>query len=537
MLELFSSTGNWAVVYLAKPILIWTFFALLLQVWFVCNKRSHAVTLYGLQVALVIALPLSIISAALLSIPMGNVQVAVVYDNIVANYAQPLTISPEETTNFTFSVYHLTGLLFFISLFSIIAYMIRTGISYTILLRWKYYANPVTEKSLLNVFEEQLQLFTIRRKPQVAYSTEVSGPVTYGWFRPVILLPVKIKKPDEFRTALQHELIHIQRSDFAIHVFVSAVRSLFVWHPLIHLLARAVAKNREISCDSKVLANANLPAKTYAGLLLTYAVATARRRSFSVAMADPPIKLEERIKAMQNQYNQPEKYARAAKSALVFTPMLIGLIFLVSACDFGSSGLHLYNEAELDHAPEMKESPFLYLSDKNIIPDDEIDFSNLIAEVTITRNGKATNVTLLNTIGSSYENHLKNALTEITWNPGYKDDQPVNSRIQVPFESTRPYITVEDPPQPIGGIMEIHKNLRYPETARSSGIEGVVVVGFIVDRNGESRDFNILRGIGGGADEAAIDAIKAVDWEPGQQNGRNVDVRFQVPIRFQLATE
>lgn len=96
------------------------------------------------------------------------------------------------------------------------------------------------------------------------------------------------------------------------------------------------------------------------------------------------------------------------------------------------------------------------------------------------------------------------------------------------------FMVVEDNPEPVGGVQEIYRNLRYPEIARRAGIEGVVVVQFVVDAQGNVQNPRILRGIGGGCDEAAIEAIKAVQWSPGRQRGRPVAVQFQVPIRFQL---
>lgn len=94
---------------------------------------------------------------------------------------------------------------------------------------------------------------------------------------------------------------------------------------------------------------------------------------------------------------------------------------------------------------------------------------------------------------------------------------------------------VEDMPEPIGGLDAIYRNIRYPEAARRAGIEGRVIVQFIVDENGNVTNPTILRGIGAGCDEAAIAAIQSVQWTPGRQRGRPVKVQFQVPIMFRLS--
>lgn len=93
---------------------------------------------------------------------------------------------------------------------------------------------------------------------------------------------------------------------------------------------------------------------------------------------------------------------------------------------------------------------------------------------------------------------------------------------------------VEDMPEPAGGMAAIYRAIRYPDAARRAGIEGRVIIQFIVDESGQVRDPVVVRGIGGGCDEAAIAAIEAVDWSPGRQRGRPVRVQFQLPIMFRL---
>ena len=93
---------------------------------------------------------------------------------------------------------------------------------------------------------------------------------------------------------------------------------------------------------------------------------------------------------------------------------------------------------------------------------------------------------------------------------------------------------VEDMPEPVGGMQAIYDNISYPDAARRSGIEGRVIIQFIVDENGEVQDPQVVRGIGGGCDEEAIAAIRSVEWTIGRQRGRPVRVQFQLPIMFRL---
>jgi TonB family protein len=101
---------------------------------------------------------------------------------------------------------------------------------------------------------------------------------------------------------------------------------------------------------------------------------------------------------------------------------------------------------------------------------------------------------------------------------------------------------VETQPNPPGGMagwnQYLATNLNYPAEARSMGIEGTVIVVFVVNSDGSISDVEILRGIGGGADEEAIRVIEnAPNWEPGKQRDRVINTRMRLPIRFKLGGE
>ncbi|MBK7873106.1 MAG: TonB family protein [Saprospiraceae bacterium] len=84
----------------------------------------------------------------------------------------------------------------------------------------------------------------------------------------------------------------------------------------------------------------------------------------------------------------------------------------------------------------------------------------------------------------------------------------------------------------------IYKNIKYPKEARDAGVEGMVVVSFIVEKDGSISTPRIMRDIGAGCGEEALRLIhlmqERVRWTPGKQRGRNVRVQFNLPIRFKL---
>ncbi len=101
------------------------------------------------------------------------------------------------------------------------------------------------------------------------------------------------------------------------------------------------------------------------------------------------------------------------------------------------------------------------------------------------------------------------------------------------------FTVVEEMPRYPGGMEAmmafISNNIRYPEEAKTKGIEGRVFVNFIVEVDGKVTNAQILRGIGGGCDEEAIRVVELMPaWTPGYQRGQAVRVSFNLPVRFTL---
>lgn len=78
-------------------------------------------------------------------------------------------------------------------------------------------------------------------------------------------------------------------------------------------------------------------------------------------------------------------------------------------------------------------------------------------------------------------------------------------------------------------------NIKYPQLARETNIQGTVYVTFVVESTGSISNVQVLHGIGGGCDEEAVRVVKNMPtWIPGKQRGKPVRVQFNLPIRFIL---
>ena len=96
------------------------------------------------------------------------------------------------------------------------------------------------------------------------------------------------------------------------------------------------------------------------------------------------------------------------------------------------------------------------------------------------------------------------------------------------------FVVAEDMPEPIGGLSEIQKKIKYPELAIKAGIEGRVIINAFVDEFGVVNRAKIFKGIGGGCDESALDALLKTKFKPGLQRGKPVKVQVKVPVFFKL---
>ncbi len=85
----------------------------------------------------------------------------------------------------------------------------------------------------------------------------------------------------------------------------------------------------------------------------------------------------------------------------------------------------------------------------------------------------------------------------------------------------------------------IYANVKYPDTARMNGIEGTVVISFVVNTDSLISDVKVVRDIGGGCGDAALQVISALNplglkWAPGKQKGVPVKVSMNIPVKFKI---
>ena len=108
-----------------------------------------------------------------------------------------------------------------------------------------------------------------------------------------------------------------------------------------------------------------------------------------------------------------------------------------------------------------------------------------------------------------------------------------------PVDDAPLFQVAEEMPQYPGGMsglmQYIGRNMKYPMLAQEQGLEGRVIVQFIVERDGSTSNFNIMRGVHALLDAEAIRVLAGMEkWTPGKQKGQAVRVKYTVPVMFRL---
>ena len=115
----------------------------------------------------------------------------------------------------------------------------------------------------------------------------------------------------------------------------------------------------------------------------------------------------------------------------------------------------------------------------------------------------------------------------------------VNTEVSLPADDDKIYDIVEENPQFPGGDMAMYKwianHLQYPEECREKGIQGRVMIQFVVNKDGSITDVKVLKSPSALLSEEAIRVVKAMPkWKPAKDKGKVVRSHFRLPIVFRL---
>ncbi|GAB2814207.1 M56 family metallopeptidase [Ferruginibacter profundus] len=173
--------------------------------------------------------------------------------------------------------------------------------------------------------------FGIKRKVQLWLSSTINAPVTFGFFKPIIVLPVALVNQLSMRqaeTLILHELTHIKANDFLLNWALIILENIFFFNPFIITLCKKIRLEREKYCDSNVIAFAYSPI-LYAETLLQVQQAQQFIPQYQLAAVTGKKQLLQRIRFFTNNNN----FTARKNNSFIF-PLLSFLLLTVFVTTF-----------------------------------------------------------------------------------------------------------------------------------------------------------------------------------------------------------
>lgn len=554
------------------PLLVWTAVASIVFFVLRVNRSLNPLYHYHIRVATLLALPFGLISAVLIQL-YSSFSASVDFSGSMFVVENPLPIVYSTVANAqtessiqwfeaNFIIGFVSSVLILVASFLIL----RLIISFIQLRRLH---KTLSSEPLSNV---QLISGLKDGSVSVAFHSHPLVPFTFGWKKPIIVLPEKIKEDNEkLDMAIKHELVHIRRGDYLLQLTLSVIESLFWFHPLIRIGANEIETYREISCDQEVLNTSDIQPKKYAKLLLELIPLKKEYSSFTVNMAVKQSTLKQRIETMEHHKMYRTSYKRSLFLLLFITTMVIAPIacsdlrgpetlseeeilkeeMTLTAFDLDINGIEVSKNLEAGGGIRTNGLGSIFISTKDygVFQIALINTEGALKAGKISGNKIQFTINQLNVTIVSNNKILTNNKSSDIWIKHFPDlkfsgsvSATTDANLPPPasMEAINPndketFIVVENMPQLEGGQVGIQSKVTYPKEAIREGIEGRVTVQFVVDENGDVVNPKVIRGIGGGCDEEALRVISQAKFTPGVQRGRNVAVQMSMPILFKLS--
>jgi TonB family protein len=412
------------------------------------------------------------------------------------------------------------------------------------------HAKPLFDEDWMHAILELSQFHKVGRTVGLLQCrSSLAMPLTWGIFRPVIVLPSGVADwPEERRRiVLSHELAHIARNDWLLQICAELTRAIYWFHPLVWLAATRLRQESERACDDAVLLSGIAPSH-YASQLLDLARTFENSgRAWSTALAIArPSNLERRFAAMLNPSINRDRLSLKIKLLIPF----LALTFLLPLAALRLTAQNLSGKASGSiHDPSgtgvANATVILSNHEANTIDmttsdrDGNFFFKALPAgnyELQVLKPGFETyevpQVSL--DAGRDFTTALILQVGAIT-----------EEAMVVPDNRAKPVVVEKTNGKPsrlqIGGSVEAAKIITkvqpiYPESARSAGVQGTVVLHAVIGTNGKPLSLRVMNSqVDPDLARSAVEAVSQWRYTPTLLNGDPIEVDTTVNIIFSLA--
>ena len=322
----------------------------------------------------------------------------------------------------------------------------------------------------------------------------------FSWMRYIVISQKDLH--ENGREILTHELAHI-RNRHSWDLFAADICIFFQWfNPAAWLLKQELQNIHEYEADETVI-NEGVDARQYQLLLIKKAVGT---RLYSMANSFNHSKHKKRITMMLKEKSSPW-----ARLKYLYVLPVAAIAVTAFARPEVSETVEEISAVKVNDLTAIVETKVAESSGQLLpvqsVPKDSVNRKSKVAVQQMDE---------LVVVGYASKDSVK-------------DREPV-------------FNVVEQMPSFPGGMealmQYLAKNMRYPVEAQKNKVQGRVVVGFIVSKDGDIKKAHILRGVDPELDAEAIRVIESMPrWMPGMQRGKAVAVSYTLPVMFRLTED
>jgi TonB family protein len=411
------------------------------------------------------------------------------------------------------------------------------------------HAKPVFDDDWMHTVLELSKFHKIGRPVRLLLrNSSTAMPLTWGIFRPVIVLPSSaLQWSEDCRCiVLSHELAHISRHDWFLQICAELTRAIYWFHPLVWLAAAQLRQESERASDDAVLRSGIAPS-SYASQLLDLARTLENSgRAWSTALAIArPSNLERRFAAMLN--------PSVNRSRLSFrTSLLIPLLALCLL--FPLAVLHLSAQNLSGKVAGTIHDP----SGAGVANATVIMSNHTANTVDMTTSDRDGNFNFKALPSGEYELKAMKPgfqvyrLPQVNLTSGGDFSQNISLEIGTIMEEVQVVPAGTKQPLPVGttgrpsrlrlgGDLEASRRVTkvqpvYPDSAKSAGISGTVILHAVISTDGKPLSLRVMNSqIDPDLARSAVEAVSQWRYTPTLLNGEPIEVDTTITVNYSLA--
>ncbi|MEO7052836.1 MAG: M56 family metallopeptidase [Rhodanobacter sp.] len=374
--------------------------------------------------------------------------------------------------------------------------------------RWQQRATAMAER------------FGLHQRVTVLGSRVIASPVLIGWVRPVILLPMAVLcgfPAAQIELILAHELAHLRRWDPLVNLFQVALETAHFYHPVVRWISRDVTNEREICCDQLALALGGGSRREFVTVLAE--LGELRVRQERLLLAANGGELLQRAQLLMLPHS---RVIRARKCASVLALVFCAVVIMMT---LRLQRIQAQMSEGVDNAIRQLQALVLPASISLAKPGSAWVVPDLVRI-------PLTSITLFAAQSDSMPDRQLSPLKPVTL-PSLAAASLLDVKLghaEIPVLRMVP--AAADPavatPMPVQMRQPV-----YPQWALSRGVEGSVVVEFMLGADGSVRDLRMVSSTPAGVfDEAALDAMRF--WKYAIPSGA-VSTRYRQNLSFTLS--